>query len=317
MHMAGTLAASIDDVRWKQVVEAVSDDIRASLHPDEWAVLFVDGYGAHLKNSESMLVDLYERKILYFVYEPNLTQYLAPPDTHYWHGAYKSKLRRELWDHGGASTRSDFLKIAASATDLLTPRNAAKAFAYVGLSPDPRVRAAAADRLRQELTTKVQATRAVSLFVAAHPAATKLLRMDRIEVFAEKRERHRQKEKARAHISGLPRSGVINDMRNMPMIKRRLADLERPAKIAAVPAPDPAPEPISRPKAAASPKSKRSLKLKVRVGKYAAGLRKRSGAVSMRLHRPLSRIGRRKIKKTHRSSGAPDLNPMSRAAYVW
>jgi len=311
----------MDDQRWKLVISYVIHEIRASVKESEWAVLFVDGYGAHLKNSEALLVELYQHRILLYVYAPNLTAYVAPPDTKHWHGLFKKSLRDHLWSHGGSSSRSDFLSTAAHGLRPLTPDKAKAAFDYVGISPDPRVRMAAKQRLLSELAPKVTATQQIFRVVEQHPRAAKLLRVRNMVVLSERREQKREQKRSRTLSSGLPRIGAVNDKKVIPLLKRQLSSEASPSKRPA--GEDPAP-PASGPDPAPTPKPPPSHPKPSRLKGVAKHVGKSVGPMHKRLRRLIaaggSSVHRRRPR--HRRAMAlqplpPSVNPYSRDAWEW
>lgn len=130
-------------------------DIRRGLTSDQWAVHFIDGYGAHLSDMLQWAPRLLKEKILVVVYPPNLTQHVAPPDASSWHGRFKQSARRIDLESHGTSSRHGLLKMyAKAARKIFGPEHSQLAFQEVGLFLDKKER----DKFRNKLLAGVAST---------------------------------------------------------------------------------------------------------------------------------------------------------------
>jgi len=318
VHMAGTLAASMNDDRWKDVLKIVCEDIRKPLRPDEYAILFVDGYGAHLKNMTSTLIDLFKQKILLFVYGPNLTRYLAPPDSPHWHGVYKTELRKMLWETRGSGSRREFLQVAARPLAHLTPANAKKAFDAVGISHDLGVLRTARDKLAKELQKKIQATEAVADYVAENPRACSVLPVKTMLVRTTNRVERRQAKEERHRKSDVPHLGLLNGQESIASLKRRLAEAPAPdRKIAAIAERASAPPSVGAKIVHAKAKSGSLAKVKGSAHKHVDRARKKARAVRRSARGAGGSSHRVHVRTRRPGTAAPELNPLSRSTFLF
>lgn len=236
VHIAGGKSASMNADRWANYVRTVlAPQIKKTRKVGEWAVLLVDGLKAHVLGQEELLLEMLKDQIIIFVYEPNLTALLAPPDDSKWHGVFKTLWRRLLWDKDGVDGRVDFLAKAGSVMEAFTRVRARQAFEHCGLVPDSAARNAARDRVCADLGKKVKADQVLFRVVEAHPELAKYVKNQLLELRTQRREAKRaeQKEKEAARKAP-PRSGFVNSPAASPLLRislnQRNAAVEKKAE---------------------------------------------------------------------------------------
>ena len=208
-------------------------DIRAGLAPDEWAVHFIDGYPAHLSSLVELGPQLLKHKILLYVYPPNLTKYVAPPDANSWHGLFKQNSRKNDFNSGGTSNRGPLVAFhAKAARKVFNRKNSQLCFQEVGLVIDKAVRHKVRDMLEAKLFIPVKGSQHLYALLQEKPEMQRRLEVgDVIDVPGEEQLSSRKKKKRNSHKKLQEKGVAVTGAVNTPeRVKHMLAVSKQPKK---------------------------------------------------------------------------------------
>jgi len=146
LHIAAGRSAFMSSYLFHVVFEHFAEYVRCVLDHSVPVVCLLDGCPSHY-NPRTCLA-LMELNIYLFVYESQITKFVAPPDDESVFGAFQRRRRQLLGRAGGASTLATGIASAANAyRQTLTPANIKRAFQRRGFSQGQ-------ERLRQQARVK-------------------------------------------------------------------------------------------------------------------------------------------------------------------
>lgn len=219
LHIAAGRTAFMNNYYFHLVFTNFADTVRSIVDYETPVVCLLDGCSSHYNPRTAL--ELMDQNIFLFVYQSQITKYVAPPDDEAVFGAFQRARRRELGRTGGASSLAVGIAGAARAfATTLRPTNIRSAFQHRGF-------ALTEDRLQQQykLKQRVLLERRSMLWLQEQQQLPAHAPMFRALPFRRFRPSGRHLAHARHPLGpDVPPTGIINGRRlKLPLIR----ELER------------------------------------------------------------------------------------------